>query len=101
MLDYTNCATIYISQEKGNDFNSGFSPVSDGFGGGPVKTLKRVRNLLYTMRACGNTQPMTVRFMGDYCLEETLNPGFEEAGGYFGTAHAMKNVTFEHVKGVS
>ena len=95
MLDYTNSATIYVSQEIGNDYNSGFAPANDGYGAGPVKTLKRVRNLLYTMRACGNTQPMTVRFMGDYYLETSLNPGFEEAGNYFGTAHAMKNVTFE------
>ena len=83
MLDYTNCATIYLSQKEGNNGNNGSAPVADLLGGGPVKTMDRVTELLRTMRASGVLQPITVKIMGDYYLEEPIAPGFQasKAGG--------------------
>ena len=95
MLDYTNCATIYLSQKEGSDGNNGFAPVADLRGGGPVKTMDRVTELLRTMRASGVQQPITVKIMGDYCLEAPINPGFETVRQFFAKSHPMGNVTYE------
>ncbi len=95
MLDYTNTSTIYLSQTDGNDNYSGFSSTV-GFGGtGPVKTMNRVLTLLWNMRACGVTQPITVKIMGDYFLESPIGVGFEFANDHFSKSYPMRNVTFE------
>ncbi len=95
MLDHTNSATIYLSQENGSDGNTGFAPVSNTRGEGPVKTMARVTELLRTMRAGGVLQPVTVKIMGDYYLEEPIAPGFETAKAFFGKQHRMCGVTYE------
>ncbi len=95
MLNYTNTSTIYISQDTGNDFYSGYAPRADEKGNGPIQSLARLEEMLNTMRACGVLQPITVKFMGDYYLEKTLSVGFDLAPGIFANTHPMKNVTFE------
>lgn len=94
MLDYTNSATIYLSQSNGNDCYSGFSDVPDGYGAGPVATFERVMDLLRNMRACGVLQPITVKIMGDYYLESSVKLGFSFANPFFAKDLSMNNITF-------
>jgi len=95
MLDYTNASTIYLSQSVGDDHYSGFSPIASVGGAGPIRTMGRVMDMLWNMRACGVLQPVTVKIMGDYYLESSIDVGFEYANVFFAKDHKMKNVTFE------
>ena len=95
MLDYTNASTIYLSQSVGDDHYSGFSPIASVGGAGPVRTMGRVMDMLWNMRACGVLQPITVKIMGDYYLESSIDVGFEYANAFFAKDHKLKNVTFE------
>ena len=95
MLDYTNASTIYLSQSEGDDYYSGFSPIAKIGGAGPVKTMDRVMDMLWNMRACGVLQPITVKIMGDYYLEKPIEIGFEYANEFFARTYEMKNITFE------
>lgn len=95
MLDYTNSSTIYLSQSTGNDSNTGYAPVSDGYGAGPLKSLSALNEILWTMRASGNLQPVTVRVIGDYYLDEPIQIGFPLASSHYASTHSMRNITFE------
>lgn len=101
MLDYTNSATIYVSQTEGEDRLSGFSSQKTVFGEGPVKTLERVLDIIYNMRAGGAMQPLTVKVMGDYFLEETFNLGFKYSRTWFDHGTPFNNITFEGFDGRS
>ena len=95
MLSYYNAATIYLSQETGNDDYTGFKPSPDAQGNGPIQSITRLEEILNTMRACGVMQPITVKVMGDYYLTKPIQLGFDLAPGIFANSHPMKNVTFE------
>ena len=95
MFDYTNSSTIYLSQKDGDDHYSGFAPVADFTGTGPVKSMERVMDMLWNMRACGVLQPITVKIMGDYYLNSPIGVGFSFANHFFDRSHKMKNITFE------
>ena len=95
MLDFTNASTIYLSQSEGHDHYSGFSPVATVGGAGPVRSMARVMDMLWNMRACGILQPVTVKIMGDYYLDEPIQIGFEYANAFFARSHKMMNITFE------
>ncbi len=95
MLDYTNASTIYLSQTEGDDYYSGFSPVPSLAGSGPVRTVGRVLDILWNMRACGMQQPVTVQLMGDYFLSAPIQLGFEYANEFFDRSYRFCNVTFE------
>lgn len=95
MLDYTNCATIFLSQAQGSDGNTGFSPIPNIQGEGPVRSMERVAELLRTMRASGVSQPVTVKIMDDYYLAAPIAPGFQAVRQFFDRNHPMQNVTFE------
>lgn len=95
MLDYTNSATIFLSQSEGNDLNNGFSPKNVGLSIGPVKTIKRVIDILQEMRGDGYLQPMTVKIMGDYFVDSTIMPGFAGNHEHYSDDFKMENVTFE------
>ena len=90
MLNYTNSSTIYLSQKEGDDRHTGTHAVADGHGGGPVRNLSRVMELLWGLRNAGMSQPITVRIMGDYFLTAPLALGINKA-----TGRALRDVTFE------
>lgn len=94
-MNYNNTAVIYICQETGSDMNNGHAAKADGIGNGPVKTIDRLVNMLRTMRSGGILQPVTVKFMGDFYLEEPLelDVGFEKNG--FSSVVKFENITFE------
>ncbi len=98
MPDHTSSATIYLSQLGGDDRYTGFSATPNGRGDGPVRTLRRVKELLSGLRVGGMEQPITVRVMGDCYLTEPLLLGTEK-GGYTDMSRAMRNVTFESAAG--
>ena len=95
MIDYTNVSTIYLSQSEGDDFFSGFNPTRMPGGGGPVKTIDRVLDILWNMRACGVLQPITIKIMGDYYLDSPIKIGSEYASSSFEQGYELKNITFE------
>lgn len=95
MIDYTNSSTLYLSQELGSDNNSGFSPVTNNRGEGPVQSFQRVIELLHTMRSNGVLQPITVKIMGVYYLDSPVTPGFEACTRFFGKHHSLRDITFE------
>lgn len=94
MLSYMNTSTIYLSQKTGNDEYTGYAPLVDERGNGPIQTIQRLEEMLNTMRANGVLQPITVKVMGDYYLTKPISLGFT-APSIFGNHHPMKNVTFE------
>ena len=98
MMDYTNASTIYLSSSAGDDRYSGFSATPNGRGDGPVRSLRRLKELLSGLRVGGLHQPITVRVMGDYYLTEPLSLGLNAATVGDPTA-AVCNVTFESAPG--
>ena len=40
MYNYANVSTLYVSQEKGKPYYSGFSAKQDGFGNGPLPGIE-------------------------------------------------------------
>ena len=79
MIDYTNSSTIYISATKGNDSYTGFAPhpTNNGLGmiQGPVKSFRRVNELLMGMRVPARIQPITVCIEGDHFLSDPISLG--------------------------
>lgn len=95
MLSYDNTATIYISQQTGTDLNNGYAPEADGFGNGPIKSISRLESMLWSMRSSGVYQPVTVKFMGDYFMENTMKLDCEELEVIFRRDEKIRNITFE------
>ena len=95
MINLKNSSTIYVSQTKGNDFYTGCSPTVNGKGAGPVKTLTRVEEMINSIRASEMGTPITVRFMGDYEMEQSIRFGAETLKTHFNKAAKIADVTFE------
>ena len=62
MITNINSTVIYIS-ESGNDGYLGYMPVPDGFGGGPIRGIPRLLEMIHTMRSSGVMHPISVRFI--------------------------------------
>ena len=75
MLDYTNSSTIYISATEGSDAYSGFAPHPAGGAAGPLRSFRRLRELLMGMHTPSHIQPITVRIEGDHYFSETFTLG--------------------------
>lgn len=73
MLTDMNSSIIYISQKDGNDSYNGFSPVAKDNNEGPIKSLTRLNALIKECRVEGRDDPITVRFMGDHELNESIH----------------------------
>ena len=95
MLNFKNCSVIYISQESGDDNFLGYSPTPDGNGNGPIRTISQLEHMIYSMRVCGNYRPITVRFMGDYCLDKPLELGVKFSKVHKTALFNLSDVTFE------
>lgn len=101
MITNINSTVIYIS-ESGNDGYSGYIPIPDGLGGGPIRGIPRLLEMIHTMRSSGVMQPVSVRFMGDYHLNSPICIGpriFSAGCGHletiFSVNEEIKNITFE------
>lgn len=98
MINIKNSSTIYISQEFGNDDYAGFLPHPDGKGNGPLKTITQLQKRIYAMRGSGNERPITVRFMGDYCLDKSIEIGAKFGSSRNGKNYTVADITFESYK---
>lgn len=72
MYYWHNSGTIYVSQTKGNDRNSGYAMETDDYGNGPVQSLDMALEKIGQMRCVGNMRPVTVALLDDYYLEHPL-----------------------------
>ena len=95
MISSRNSSVIYVSQEIGNDKFSGCSPTVDGKGAGPIKTLKRLEEMINSMRVGDIGTPLTVRFMGDYEMDQSIRFGADTLKPHFGKDFKIADVTFE------
>ena len=95
MFDFTNSSTIYISATEGSDAYTGFAPHPEKGGAGPLRSFRRLRELLVGMHTVGHIQPITVRIEGEHYFTETYTLG-SISGGY-----VMRDITFEGTFDVS
>ena len=96
MLTQNNSSTIYVSQEYGDDNYTGTSAKVGEYGAGPFRTLERAMYVILCMRASGLRHNISIKIIGDYCMNNTLKFGFSENTCYlFGGHHNMSNVTLE------
>lgn len=73
MYNFSNTSTLYVSQQNGSSKNSGFLPVSNGFGEGPVQTLEQALDKVRELRRVGMMQPLTIQITDRfYQMEQTL-----------------------------
>ena len=88
---------LYVSQTAGDDANTGYSRVADGSGAGPFRTLEQALTSIVSMRTSGLRQPMTVRIMGDYFMNEPLRMGCLDYPRYpkFNPDTPVENICFE------
>lgn len=95
MINCFNSSTLYLSATDGNNRFSGYSPVSDGKGNGPLKTIARLIEVIDTLRVGGNNTPITVRVMGDIEMDQAIELGDEFYNSMLGRDYETVNVTFE------
>lgn len=94
MLNCFNSATIYVSGE-GSDRYTGYSPVHKTGNIGPIKSIRRLKEMLNRLHIGGNYTPVTVRFMGDYEMDSAIELGEVFANSMEGTDFDTVNITFE------
>ena len=82
MLNSTNSSTIYVSNEIGNDCFGGFSPIPDGKGDGPIKTIEQLNNVINSLRVGDVARPITVRFMGECQLDQSIKVGAKTVNSF-------------------
>ena len=65
---------LYVNLLTGSDgrFN-GKSPVEDGFGNGPVRSIQQALYFIAQLRQSGNMMPVTVRIVGDYYTDKDID----------------------------
>jgi len=80
MYNISNSSVIYVSQTRGNDRLNGFSPKTDGYGNGPVKTLERAFRAVAELRVTGMKRPMTVSLTEDYYMDRPITLSSEITG---------------------
>ncbi|MBQ8658667.1 MAG: right-handed parallel beta-helix repeat-containing protein [Clostridia bacterium] len=72
MKNFSNSATIYLSPLNGDDHLSGYAPIANGFGDGPIKSFQRLLEMVRSMRLCNVFNPVTVKILGDVYLSDTV-----------------------------
>ncbi|MEE0928633.1 MAG: hypothetical protein UIG59_05530, partial [Acutalibacteraceae bacterium] len=95
MINSRNSSIIYVSQEIGNDKFSGYSPLVDGKGAGPIKSLNRLEEMINSLRVGDYSVPILVRFMGDFEMDQSIRFGASTLKPHFGKKFTCADVTFE------
>lgn len=78
MLTSRNSATIFVSQQKGRDEDSGFYPRKpegenpDAIGSGPFWSIDKALKAVQEMRQDGMFQPVTIAVDGDYYIDHPI-----------------------------
>ncbi|MBE6740518.1 MAG: right-handed parallel beta-helix repeat-containing protein [Ruminococcaceae bacterium] len=99
MLNSTNSSTIYVSNEIGNDCFGGFSPIPDGKGDGPIKTIAQLNNVINSLRVGDVARPITVRFMGECQLDQSIKVGAKTVNSFYNDFFSVADITFESQPG--
>ncbi len=94
MLNCFNSSTIYISSD-GDDRYTGYSPVYKEGNIGPIKTIRRLKEMLNRLHIGQNYTPVTVRFMGDFEMDSSIELGEFFANSMEGKNFEIVNITFE------
>ncbi len=96
LLNFHQSSTIFVSPTTGSDAmdRNGLSPVPDGCGNGPVKTVERALSDIGELRAVGDTRPMTIAFTEDYYIEKPINVTLQGTPRADRTLFPLRGVTF-------
>lgn len=79
MYNYANVSTLYVSQEKGKPYYSGFSAKQDGFGNGPLPGIEEALMKVYQLRCGGGRQPVRIVMMDEeYYLSAPVSLEYEK-----------------------
>ncbi len=78
MIKPHNVTTIYVSQEHGTDWETGFLPISDERKNGPLETIEYALECVKQLRAFGAMQPITIKILDEeYYLKKPIIIGNE------------------------
>ena len=98
MLNFSNVSIIYVSQKCGRETFSGFSPVADRFGGGPLDSVEHAIEKICQFRASGNFRPITVRFCDEeYYIEKPIELIPSALHNRFFGNDCLTGITFDSV----
>lgn len=93
MLSIRNSSTLYVDRLNGDDKKlSGLSPVNDGYGNGPYKTVEHALAIIKDLRKTGHFQPITVAFVNDYLLNTPISVTPEVYGVTFRSYKERKRI---------
>ncbi len=96
MLNFSNTATIYVSQKTGNHLNTGFLPKEDNLGNGPLKSIEQAFEKAYQLRCAGNFRPITVKILDDeYFIDNTMDFDVSKMCGKYKDNECICGVTVE------
>ncbi len=94
MYSYSNSSTIYVSQINGDDDRcNGLSPVKNGYGNGPYKTVEKAINAVSELRVAGVMRPMEITFCDDYYTSKPICVGQKYLWSKHGR-HGIDSVSF-------
>lgn len=65
MIDYRIAGSVFVSQAKGSDRNSGLYRSKMGGGHGPVRSLEKALQIVKKMRKSGFLQPVRIEILDD------------------------------------
>jgi len=96
MMNYSNVSIIYVSQKNGNEWYSGFTPVVDEIGNGPLKSIEQAIEKICQLRVSGNFRPITVRIIdNEYFLDKPIELNPKKLLPQFNNNDCLTGITFE------
>lgn len=72
MFTIHNASILYVSQQNGDDYYSGFSTICDGYGNGPLQTMEKAIKIVQRARFSGVTKPLVIALVDDYFLSAPI-----------------------------
>ena len=99
MVNFSNITTIYVSQNSGHFLNTGFAPVNDELGNGPLENLEQAFAKVYQMRCSGVFRPVTIQITDDeYYLDKTIELDTSKMLGKYRDHECICGITVEPYK---
>lgn len=96
MMNYAAVSTLYVSQKKGKEWYTGFSPEADGRGNGPLNSIDLAIKRICQLRVTGVFRPMTVRILDDeYYLDDPIRLDVDRLHAQFYQNDCLTGITFE------
>lgn len=96
MINFSNTATIYVSQNIGNYLNTGFLSQEDNLGNGPLESIEQAFEKVYQLRCAGNFRPITVKILDDeYFIDNTMDFDSSKICGKYKDNECICGITVE------